>query len=271
MLADAEFVYAAEKEPAQTRWLVGGCRAIGTANVLLGRPGEAITALREGLMLTSGRPELVYVRVFCLSYLAFAAADMRRWSMARKWARESRALVAEYNLDRILQATVAFTANAMVRAHDGNFERAARELADARRTGHLLRGARWINADINLRWGNISLDLGDRNGARERADDARAALRGYPDPGTLPTRLAQLDERIAHATDLRLTPAELRVAAFLPTHRSLREIAETLRLSRATVKTQVAAIYAKLGVATRSEAVEQMAQADIEPPGATRA
>ena len=156
----------------------------------------------------------------------------------------------------------------MVLAHDGDLERAASELAEARRNGHVFRGARWINADINLRWGSISLDLGDRHAARERADDARAALHGYPDPGTLPTRLAQLDERIAHATDLRLTPAELRIAGFLPTYRSLREIAETLGLSRATVKSHVAAIYAKLGVATRSKAVEQMARLGVEPTDA---
>jgi LuxR family transcriptional regulator, maltose regulon positive regulatory protein len=271
MLADAEFVYAAEKGPAQTRWLLGGCRAIGTANVLLGRPDEAIAALREALMLTSGRPELAYVRAFCLSYLAFAEADSRRWSMARKWAREATALVAEHHLDHTLQAVTAFTARAMMLAHDGDFERAARELADARANAHFLGGARWINADINLRWGNIALDLGDRTAPREHADDARAALRGYPDPGTLPTRLAQLDERIAHATDLHLTPAELRIAAFLPTHCSLQEIAETLSVSRPTVKTHVAAIYAKLGVATRSEAVEQMEQLGIEPTAAKRA
>ncbi len=271
MLADAEFVYAAEKGPAQTRWLLGGCRAIGTANVLLGRPDEAITALREALMLTGERPQLAYVRVFCLGYLAFAAADARRWSMARKSAREARGLVTEHHLEHTLQAVTAFTAEATVLAHDGEFEQAACELADARRNGHLVRGARWFNADMNLRWGNITLDLGERTAARENADDARAALRGYPDPGTLPTRLAQLDHRIAHAKDLRLTRAELRIAAFLPTHRSLREIAETLNLSRATVKTHVAAIYAKLGVATRSEAVEQMAQLGIEPTTAKRA
>jgi LuxR family maltose regulon positive regulatory protein len=268
MLADAEFVYAAEKAPAQTRWLLGGCRAMGTANVLLGRPDKAIAALREALMLTDGHPELAYVRVFCLGYLAFAAADMRRWSMARKWARESMALVAKYDLGRSLQAAIGVTANAMVLAHDGDLVRAAPELADALGNGHFFRGARWINADVNLRWGSISLDLGDRIAARERADDARAALHGYPDPGTLPTRLAQLDERIAHATDLGLTPAELRIAAFLPTYRSLREIAETLSVSRATVKTHVAAIYAKLGVTTRSKAVQQMAKLGVDPSDA---
>ena len=55
-LPTREFVYAAEKEPAETRWLLGGCRAIGIANVLLDRPDEAITALLEVLLLTSGQP-----------------------------------------------------------------------------------------------------------------------------------------------------------------------------------------------------------------------
>ena len=41
----------------------------------------------------------------------------------------------------------------------------------------------------------------------------------------------------------------------LGTHLSLQEIAERLYVSRSTVKTQVAAIYAKLGVTTRTEAV----------------
>jgi LuxR family transcriptional regulator, maltose regulon positive regulatory protein len=270
MLADAEFVCGAEKESPQSLQLVGGWRAIGTANVLLGRPDEAMTALREALMLAGRRPELAVPRIFCLDYLVFAAADTGRWSEARKWAREAGALVAEYRLERSVGAVAMFTARATVFAHDGDFERAKVELAEACRIRDFVRGARWLNADMNLRWGSISLLLGDRSAAREYADDARAALHGYPDPGTLPTRLAQLDERIARADDARLTPAELQVAAFLPAHRSLQEIADTLSVSRATVKTHVAAIYSKLGVATRSEAVEQMARLGIEPAAAER-
>jgi LuxR family transcriptional regulator, maltose regulon positive regulatory protein len=86
-------------------------------------------------------------------------------------------------------------------------------------------------------------------------------LHGYPDPGTLPARLAELDERIARAEELQLTRAQLQVAAYLATHRSLQEIAEALNLSRSTVKTHVAAIYDKLGVTTRSEAVERLPHA----------
>jgi LuxR family transcriptional regulator, maltose regulon positive regulatory protein len=265
MLADAEFVYTAEKESPQSLQLVGGSRAIGTANVLLGRVDEAITALREALMLTSRRPELAYTRIFCLGYLAFAAVETGRWSEARKWVREAMALVAEHRLDRTLPAATTFTARTTVLAHDGDVERAKAELAKARRLRHLVGGARWINADINLRWGNTSLLLGALTDAQQHADDARAALHGYPDPGRLTARLTQLDERIIRAGELQLTPAGLQIAAFLPAHNSLREIADALSLSRSTVKTHIAAIYAKLGVSTRSGAVEQLAQLRIEP------
>jgi LuxR family maltose regulon positive regulatory protein len=52
-----------------------------------------------------------------------------------------------------------------------------------------------------------------------------------------------------------LTIAELRVLRFLPSHRSLREIATQLGVSGNTVKTQAHAVYRKLGAASRSEAV----------------
>jgi DNA-binding CsgD family transcriptional regulator len=47
----------------------------------------------------------------------------------------------------------------------------------------------------------------------------------------------------------------MRVLSELATHRTLAEIAARLSVSRATVKTQVASLYAKLSVSTRAEAV----------------
>ena len=121
MLADAEFVYAAEHR-TRTRWLLGGCRNLGTANVLLGRPDEAIAAFREALRL-SDSPELGHVRIICLAYLAFAAADSDRWSDARRWAQQAAFLTDELGLGHTPQAATVFTAKAMVLAHDGVLER----------------------------------------------------------------------------------------------------------------------------------------------------
>jgi LuxR family maltose regulon positive regulatory protein len=68
---------------------------------------------------------------------------------------------------------------------------------------------------------------------------------------------AEIDEHSASALSgpASLTIAELRILRFLPTHLSFREIGERLHVSTNTVKTQAHAVYGKLGVASRSEAV----------------
>ena len=45
----------------------------------------------------------------------------------------------------------------------------------------------------------------------------------------------------------------------LATHMSFREIGEQLHVSRNTVKTQAIAVYRKLGVSSRSDAIERAA------------
>jgi LuxR family maltose regulon positive regulatory protein len=54
-----------------------------------------------------------------------------------------------------------------------------------------------------------------------------------------------------------LTHAELRLLPYLQTHLSFPEIAERLFLSRNTIATQAGSVYRKLGVSSRSEAVQR--------------
>ena len=54
-----------------------------------------------------------------------------------------------------------------------------------------------------------------------------------------------------------MTAAELRILRFLPTHLSFREIAERTYVSANTIKTQANAVYRKLDVSCRSDAVER--------------
>ena len=259
MLADSEFVYAAEKE-ARTRWFLGGARGRGIALLLLGRPDEAVAPLREALLLTGARPELAHARIFIGAYLSLAFADAGRWAEARETAQEIRALAADARLEHTLPAVLAFTAKATVLTHDGDFGRAAAELEAAVAAERLVRGALWVNADMNLRWGELAFALGRRRPALSHAGTARAVLGGYPDPGAMAMRLEALEQRIGSASDLHLTPAEIRLLPFLPTHLSTQEIAARVFLSRATVKTHLSSIYGKLDAATRSEAVERMEQ-----------
>ena len=67
--------------------------------------------------------------------------------------------------------------------------------------------------------------------------------------------------------DWALTAAELRVLRHLPSHLSFREIAERLFVSPNTVKTHARAIYRKLGVSCRGEAVEAAQLAGVVGSG----
>jgi LuxR family transcriptional regulator, maltose regulon positive regulatory protein len=255
MLRDAELVYASEKQ-AGTRWLASGCRAMGVAYVLLGRPREAISVLREGLALLRDHRELAHVRVACLGYLAFAAAELGHRRDLQRWAVDATWLVEEAHLHEAAGSAVAYTAGALAHQQRGDHTEAVRQLERVRRLRPRLRAAAGVDADLALRCADISLDLGDPTGALEFAQVAADRLQGYPEPGTLPERLRRLEERIRRGEDYGLTAAELRVLSFLPTHLSLQEIAGQLYLSRPTVKTHVSSIYDKLGVPGRSKAVE---------------
>jgi LuxR family transcriptional regulator, maltose regulon positive regulatory protein len=255
MLRDAELAYASEKT-AGTRWRASGCRALGVAYVLLDRPQDSITVLREALAVLRDQPELAHVQVACLGYLVFAAAELDNRRDVQRWSVKARWLISEAHLEETAGGAVAHAAGALAHQQRGDYVEAARQLEAVRRLRRYLRAASWVDADLALRCADISLELGDHGGALEFAQAAGDALHGYPDAGTLPARLQRLEERIARGEDYGLTSAELRVLSFLPTHLSLQEIADRLYLARPTVKSHVASIYGKLGVPGRSEAVQ---------------
>ena len=57
-----------------------------------------------------------------------------------------------------------------------------------------------------------------------------------------------------------LTTAELRLLPLLASHWSFREIGDQMFLSRNTIKTQAISIYRKLGVSSRTQALEKAAE-----------
>jgi LuxR family maltose regulon positive regulatory protein len=66
---------------------------------------------------------------------------------------------------------------------------------------------------------------------------------------------------------MAFTAAEQRLLPYLPTHLSLAEIANRTGHARSTVKTQVASIYSKLDVTTRSEAVDRLNEMGLVTTG----
>jgi LuxR family maltose regulon positive regulatory protein len=62
---------------------------------------------------------------------------------------------------------------------------------------------------------------------------------------------------------MSLTGAELRLLPYLATHLAFQEIAGRLFISRNTVKTEAVSIYRKLGVSSRSEAIERAVEVGL--------
>jgi LuxR family transcriptional regulator, maltose regulon positive regulatory protein len=257
MLRDGEYVVAAE-QGASPRWLMDGWRAVATAHLLDERPEDAIAEFAEVLLLTQGHPAQNHLAIHALGFSALAAADLGDWRRARNWAREAHAFTVETGLEHVVQSVPAYTAHATVLIHDSLLPQGGKALESVRRMLPMLHAMRWFEADISLRCADLSLDLGDIEGALELADVARAALSHYPDPGRLVERLTALDTRLSTGGQLELTPSELRLVPFLPSHLSLQEIGDRLYLSRATIKTHTDSIYRKLDVSTRSAAVERL-------------
>jgi LuxR family transcriptional regulator, maltose regulon positive regulatory protein len=93
-------------------------------------------------------------------------------------------------------------------------------------------------------------------------------LRRRPDLGLLQTQAGQLQSRLdtlreTTASAARLTTAELRLLPLLSTHLTFREMSERLYVSPHTVKSQALSLYRKLGVSSRSQAIQRMQQTGL--------
>jgi LuxR family maltose regulon positive regulatory protein len=165
-----------------------------------------------------------------------------------------------------LTSIATFTAGAQVALHRGDTQQALHQVREAERLYRdpSLVAFPWTGVVIAVLLGRLLVALGDVPAAEHKLTEARRALALLPTQGVLHHHL----EAFAGQLELRgegprrdepsgLTTAELRVLRLLPTHYTLGEIGTELVVSRNTVKSQVAAIYRKLEVTTRAEAVRR--------------
>jgi LuxR family transcriptional regulator, maltose regulon positive regulatory protein len=256
MLTDGLFVSAMERS-ARTSRTYTGCRIVGVANVLLGRPDEAIAPLEEAVLLTGPHDVAQAERVFCLGYLALAHLDRGEEARARLLTGQAQRLIARLGLEQNWMSLPALTANLTVLARSGRQAGARSELATVPDRLHAAAAIPWLIADMASRCADASLAIGDPQTTSALAETARYHLARLPDAGTIPERLDRLASHAIHSSPLlaTLTPAEQRVLSELATHRTLAQIARKLNVSRTTIKTHVASLYAKLNVSTRAQAV----------------
>jgi LuxR family maltose regulon positive regulatory protein len=185
-------------------------------------------------------------------------------SRAQEYALAARNVATTGDLGRLPQTVMAYAATAAVQAARGQFDQARSELEPVLEVRGKTPGlGPWGTIVPTLLLARIRLEAGDQAGAAELAEEAREVLAALPD-GTeaLRARLAELDRRIGGAghgahTAEPLTEREAAILRLLGGTLSLREISNELYVSANTVKTHTQAIYRKLGVSTRHEAVAQ--------------
>jgi LuxR family maltose regulon positive regulatory protein len=199
---------------------------------------------------------------FARATLAHVALDRGRLDAARAEAERSKALVAGVGASRSWLGANASAALGRVLAVDGS-------LAEAER--HLFVAEQLFRDDVpTVQHAWVLLLLAGVRGRRGRLDEAETALGAardvladVADAGRVPGLAArverELEESRARASSGELldrpSEAELAVLGLLASDLSVREIGAALYLSPNTVRSHTRALYRKLAVGSREDAV----------------
>ena len=248
-------------------WRSVGCPVLGIALYWSGHIEESASTLHEAMPRAERAGNHLAV-THALGCLALAAADAGHPETAAQLAGRATVNSDEHGFRLHWANAMAHLAIGETLLRHGDLDGAAGSVR------HAVELSRRGLARIELAYGlltlaEISLRHGDRGSANELVAEAQEALDHCRDPGVvgrLATDLAERLGRRAHRGPRKvvsgddLTERELAVLALLPTDLTLREVASTLYVSLNTVKSQTRAIYRKLGVTARGEAVVRARQ-----------
>jgi LuxR family maltose regulon positive regulatory protein len=266
-LADADL--ALTQLAPESGWIPDALLVRGIAQALLGatpRATQDLTATVEKGMAIGA----VDVVIAAQAQLALLAAQQGAWGEAGQRALAAQALVEEAGLGDYAASAIAYVATARVALHEARPEDARAALTRAHRLRPLLdHGIPWLTIQVGLELARAHLALADAGAARTILTETEQVLEVRPHMGSLTADARELHERLAATSGsegawaMSLTGAELRLLPYLATHLMFPEIASRLFISRNTVKTEAVAIYRKLGVSSRSEAIERAVQVGL--------
>ena len=209
----------------------------------------------------------VHMAAWNAAIVAFAeraviALEGNRWVEAAQLAESAHSMVRDHRVEDYPTSGLAYAVSARVALHGARTDEARTLLGRAQRLRPLLTHALpHLSVQTRLELARAYRALGDPSGSRVLLREVDDLLRRQPNLGTLATQAKALESMIDVNRDGRsgastLTAAELRLLPYLPTHLSFREIGERLYVSPHTVKSQAISIYRKLGVTSRSGAIQ---------------
>ncbi len=260
-MADATFAVAAE--PPWSPWRDRALALLGEAYLLLAEPERAEAAFTEcsGTAAASANGDML---ILSESELAILTMDRGRWEAAEGHVTTALAAIEHHCMHDYATTVLAFAGAARLALHRGDLVDADLQLTRAMRARPACTAAiPFIAVRVRLQLAKAFWALGDHATARHLLREIDDVLLQRPILGTLVDEVSAFRDSVG-PTDRPgaqggppLTPAELRLLPYLQTHLSIREIGERLYISRNTVSSEVGSIYRKLGVSTRSEAIER--------------
>jgi LuxR family transcriptional regulator, maltose regulon positive regulatory protein len=260
MRADAELAVATVARGSQ--FWPNALLLLGVARLMAGEVDEAdelfADVVEEGVAL--GAADGVAV---ALSERAAIAVGRGAWVQAEELTNRAVRFVRQTRTEEYTTSAIVHALAARVALHRGDAPGAEDFLARAQRQRlRLTHALPHLATQTRLELARAYLMRADAAGVSTMLREIDAILRRQPDLGTLG---GQADELRASLTTMRaeapgastLTEAELRLLPYLGTHLSFREVGERLFVSRHTVKSHAMAVYRKLNVTSRNEAVER--------------
>jgi len=251
---------ALESNPASP-WYALARASLGFSLYLSGEAKAAEGPLEEAV---SNEAAIPLVRTLALSVLSLAAVELGKPARAQELADAARGLGTRGGVGETPPTALAYMATGAVFAAQGQLLEARSALEHAVQFRGRVPGiSPWATVEAMAMLTQVLLDIGDRSAAAALVDQMRLLLTSQPDPTeAMRARLERLERQAAgrpKATSLAdpLTEREEAVLHLLQGTLSLREIGQELHLSANTIKTHSQAIYRKLGVSTRHDAVRQ--------------
>jgi len=259
-LADAAIGLA--QEPPWSVWRDQAICLAAEAHLLVGDVDRAETMFAEasGLAVSLGNND---VQVLSDSERAMIAMDRDRWVEATQLVGGALASIDEHRLDDYAIAVMAFASAARLALHRGDLPLTTRELTRAMRARQFCTSAApALAVRVRVWLAKTYVAMGDHETARQLVQESEDVLLRHPALGTLVEEVSAvrtiLDSvAIGDTGAAPLTPAELRLLPYLQTYLKVPEIGSRLFVSPNTVSTEVGSIYRKLGVSSRSDAVER--------------
>lgn len=234
----------------------------GAAMMLEGRADEATEELQSARHAAHAHG-MPLVEAVSLSAAILAADSAGAHSTVQRMLDELRTIVDRNHFEYAVVSALAYATSAFGYVLAGRVAEARPHAEMALRLTSLLKGTvPWFSVCGSLLLAQVFVALGDVGRASVLLDHAQDSYGPMSRCTVNDDLLEKTREAVAGFGPAQMGPdqltlAEIRVLQYLPTHLTFPEIATDLVVSRFTVKTQALAVYRKLGVHSRREAVEK--------------